>query len=400
MVVGSPLLGAEEAPGLLTTQHALALRPISTFGNWMFDVVADLTSPLSPRAAQSLLPPQAQAQPKGTAFDTQRERPQSTVMSPLAPPTFAFVAQEKRFSAPPTPSSATFTEMPRFPVSGYFEDEEYMDLKTRHSVMERSAIKARQARLSRTRLGRDVSDYVKVEKALNHSATEIDASADAADERRPGFIALMRAVYPQLPHKPLLFAGLALCVASGVMTPLFSFLLSRVLFEVSAGAQDVRTINIFGGLVLGVAALDGLLLGLKYVIMEAVGMAWITAARTRALSRVLGQDKSWFDKPENGPAQLVQRLVRDGDDARDLIAVVWGQFAVVCAMLGVGLVWAFIRGWQLTLAGLAIAPVFAVTMSVQSSLVARCEARNKRAREEVSRGYYNVSLTTFLPPAR
>ena len=98
-------------------------------------------------------------------------------------------------------------------------------------------------------------------------------------------------------------------------------------------------------------------------------------------------------------AQLVQRFMPDGDDARDLIAIVLASTRA-SAMLGVGLVWAFIRGWQLTLAGLAIAPVFAVTMSVQSSLVARCEARNKRAREEVSRGYYNVSLTTFLPLAR
>ena len=47
------------------------------------------------------------------------------------------------------------------------------------------------------------------------------------------------------------------------MTPLFSFLLSRVLFEVSAGAQDVCKINIFGDLVLGVAALHRLQLGLK-----------------------------------------------------------------------------------------------------------------------------------------
>ncbi|KAF8959696.1 hypothetical protein BDZ97DRAFT_1836486 [Flammula alnicola] len=61
-------------------------------------------------------------------------------------------------------------------------------------------------------------------------------------------------------------------------------------------------------------------------------------------------------------------------------------------MLGVGLVWVFVRGWHLTLAGLAIALVLAGVMAMQSRLGARGEARNKRAREEVARGYYEVSF--------
>ncbi|KAF5328410.1 hypothetical protein D9619_013237 [Psilocybe cf. subviscida] len=61
-------------------------------------------------------------------------------------------------------------------------------------------------------------------------------------------------------------------------------------------------------------------------------------------------------------------------------------------MLGVGLIWALVRGWQLTLAGFAIAPVFAVVMAVQTKLVARCEVRNKRARESVARAYYETLI--------
>jgi ATP-binding cassette subfamily B (MDR/TAP) protein 1 len=54
----------------------------------------------------------------------------------------------------------------------------------------------------------------------------------------------------------------------------------------------------------------------------------------------------------------------DGNDTRDLISVVWGQFFINVMMLGVGLLWAFIEGWQLTFTGLAIAPGFATTMAV------------------------------------
>jgi ATP-binding cassette subfamily B (MDR/TAP) protein 1 len=88
--------------------------------------------------------------------------------------------------------------------------------------------------------------------------------------------------------------------------------------------------------------------------------------------------------------------VKDGDDARNLIAVVLGQFCVVTAMVGVGLIWALVYGWQLTLIGFAIAPVFAATMAVQTNLATRCEARNKRAREEVTKVYYEVGIMIFV----
>jgi ATP-binding cassette, subfamily B (MDR/TAP), member 1 len=89
-------------------------------------------------------------------------------------------------------------------------------------------------------------------------------------------------------------------------------------------------------------------------------------------------------------------VVKDGDDAKHLISVVWAQFLVVAAMLGVGLIWALVRGWQLTLAGFAIAPVFAGVMALQTRLVVKCEVRNKKAREDVARGYYDVRFIFFF----
>ncbi|TFK85452.1 hypothetical protein K466DRAFT_622210 [Polyporus arcularius HHB13444] len=59
-------------------------------------------------------------------------------------------------------------------------------------------------------------------------------------------------------------------------------------------------------------------------------------------------------------------------------------------MHGVGLIWALARGWQLTLVGFAIAPVFADVMAPQSNLVSKCEVHNKRAREEVAKQYYDA----------
>jgi ATP-binding cassette subfamily B (MDR/TAP) protein 1 len=212
----------------------------------------------------------------------------------------------------------------------------------------------------------------------------------------PSFWGIVREVYPTIPYKPLLYLGLFTCLASGAMTPVFSYLLSRLLFEVSTGAKDVSTINFFGGIVLTVAALDGLLLGLKYFLMETAGNTWVLRIRKLAFGNVLAQDKKWFDRAENAGVRIVQTLVKDGDDARNLVAVVMGQACVVAAMVGVGLLWAMVRGWQLTLVGMAVAPVFAGVMALQAALVARCEMRNKKAREEVAKGYYDVRFFFFF----
>ena len=57
-----------------------------------------------------------------------------------------------------------------------------------------------------------------------------------------------------------------------------------------------------------------------------------------------------------------------------MISVVWAQFLVVGAMLVIGLIWALARGWQLTLAGFAVAPVYAGVMALRTKLVVRTEA--------------------------
>jgi ATP-binding cassette subfamily B (MDR/TAP) protein 1 len=209
------------------------------------------------------------------------------------------------------------------------------------------------------------------------------------------FFKLLCDIYPTLPHKFFIFLGLFIAAASGAVTPVFSFVLSKLFVQVSAGAQDVSLINTFGGIVLALAVMDGVLLGLKYFILEKLAISWVNQLRMFCFRLVLLQDKKWFDKVDgsNGPIKLVQILIKDGDDARSLLATVFPQAIVVIAMLGTGLIWAMITGWQLTLVGMAIAPVFVVTMAVQTNLVAKCELRNKRAREQVAKEYYEVRFT-------
>uniref|UniRef100_A0A8H7XZ07 Uncharacterized protein n=1 Tax=Psilocybe cubensis TaxID=181762 RepID=A0A8H7XZ07_PSICU len=326
----------KDTPQYLKHQ-SLTLRPM-TFGAWMFYVLDDLIGTKPAIAASATVHPSNETQ---ESLENQPRRGLPTS------PDSAHTVNTRRYSLPPTPTSATFTastyRMSTATAATYKEDdgEEYQDVES--------------------------------------------------EEPLPPFWALMRIAYRSISRKLLLFFGLVVCVMNGAMTPIFSYLLSRLLYVVSIGAQDLNAINTYGGLVLGAAGMEGFLLGVKYFVMETVGISWATSLRKRTCGKIMSQDRAWFDLSKHSPARLVQILIKDGDDARDLIAVVWGQMVVVVAMLSVGLVWALVAGWQLTLAGMAIAPIFAGVMAIQTKLVGRCEVRNKRAREEVARGYYDVS---------
>ncbi|KAJ2913175.1 hypothetical protein MD484_g7239, partial [Candolleomyces efflorescens] len=408
-------------------KHQSILRPL-TLGNWMFDVVAELVSPPVPAALRNthtqfnangelsvtrFVPPGEFGAGAGMEEKGQRQRRPSSVH--IESPT-ASTYQRRPWSlqfTPVTPTSASFGLPPTShhphsnPAAADQEEEEEEDeFEQEKEAVKKSGGVARDGRshVRGMRERRGVVDVV-VEKRGRRvhpspsGQDQQDKGEDGeeqehqAEEQRPPFWSTNLTVFPNVPNKPLLLLGLLICIASGAMTPIFSFLLSRLLFEVSIGAQNVSTINTFGAIVLCIAAADGFLLGSKFFIMEYSGVAWVTRLRSKAFGNLVGQDTRFFDKrPEHGVPKLVQVIVKDAEDARNLIATVWGQCLVVTTMLSVGLVWAMARGWQLTLVGLGVAPVFAGVMSVQTALVAKCELRNKRAREDVAKGYYEAII--------
>ncbi|KAI1782829.1 P-loop containing nucleoside triphosphate hydrolase protein [Ganoderma leucocontextum] len=377
--------------------HSIApstFRPL-TMGNWMFDAVAELTrnpQAPAPRASRFIAPEAFTGASEDVATEKNFRRRTLHIEIPdvAVPAPLATAASSNRLSLQFTPTSPTLCSYPspKSYATSMVEDDEDFDMEK--FAMQRSGSMAGEKRHHhghRRRHARDVRlDSVIIEKAEESAAEE----PAAPQEAEISFFRLVRDIYPTIPNKPLVLLGMVICIASGAVTPLFSFLLSRLFFEVSNGAHNVSIINTYGGIVLAIAAADGILIGLKIVVMEGLAIKWVTRVREVCYGRVLAQDKKWFDKPGNAAPRIMQVLIKDGEDARSLIASVLSQSLVVAAMLGVGLIWALARGWQLTLVGFAIAPVFAGVMALQARFVSKCEVRNKRAREEVAKQYYDA----------
>jgi ATP-binding cassette subfamily B (MDR/TAP) protein 1 len=381
-------------------RESMAIQPI-TVGNWMFDVVSDLT-----RNDVAALPTSIVAERETThlsrfvpveAFTGEcppvRQRRPSTLAIDIPLPSPAHTTVSRRLSLQFSPISPVYSiglSNSSTIVGDLDSDDEKEkgDSLTRMVTSRRRFYDGASGKRERKRW-----DSFKLEPFGEQAVKTVTVEQPSqVDEPQGSIYSVIRAAYPSMPHKPLIGLGIVFAIISGSITPIFSFMLSRLLFEVSNGAQDVSVINTFGSIILMVAIADGLFVGLKFIVFESAGQLWVSRLRTTCYRLVLSQDKRWFDRSENAASRLCQVLTRDGDDARSLISAVIAQSVVVVSMLAVGLIWALVRGWQLTLVGFAIAPVFIVTMVVQSRLVAKCELRNKRAREEVAKGYYDVRL--------
>ena len=367
--------------------------------SWMFDAVADLISEPSStsippdHAAITTHPsrPFTYVDPRLSSIDEgvedADEEGQTIVYQPRRP--------SSALHTPTTASTMVEREVPTLTfVSGSWKQDSKNDKQAQEEDKIRfdigQDIFSGPMGATRERRRRNQSEMMIRVVAPGLESREQKPTEQGDTEQPPQFWNVIRRGWLILPQKPLLVLGLFICVVSGSLTPIFSYLLSLVMFQVSIGAQNASKINILGGIALSVAALDGVLLGLKYYFMESYGMNWATRLRTVAYDKVLRQDKTWFDNSKNTPARLNQMIVQDGDDARVLLSVVIGQCFAIFAMLSIGLLWAMAKGWELTLVGLGILPVFTGIISIQTKLVSKYEMRNKRAREEVARRWYDV----------
>jgi ATP-binding cassette subfamily B (MDR/TAP) protein 1 len=262
-------LDADAAPALdtLLVEPACGVSRLSlypggnnrlTFNNWMLDAVNDL----SPRPTQSrFISIEAFAHDKEEARlpETPRRRLSFDMPSPTAQ---AFRVPRRRLSLQFVPKSPAATHSQGFDVE---------------------AAPAREARPRRRHEKKPVATEIVVETPAT--------TAQSALRTQIGFWRLMMNVYPPVQCKLLVCLGLFFCLASGAMTPIFSYLLSRVMSEVSIGAKHSSTINWYGAAVLFTAAADGAFMDLKFLIMEKAAMRWVTDVRKRCLERVLAQDK-------------------------------------------------------------------------------------------------------------
>ena len=232
MEVGDLLKQQEEDEELnekypVPEHQSLAFHPLS-LGSWMFDVVADLTS------AKPTVPPLPPALPTVKPSFANKTGRRLTIQVPSSPPA------DSQFNIPAplpaaydslsrchqslqfTPTSAVFSFNQESTVAGS-DDKDDDDAWKEKDAVQRSGIMARAGR-------EDKFGFRSRGQTTGLLTIKIETPSPETTDNQlstPSFWSLTRSIYPTIPNKPL-FLGLLFCLLSGSMTPIFSFLLSRL----------------------------------------------------------------------------------------------------------------------------------------------------------------------------
>ncbi|WVR05015.1 hypothetical protein IAU60_002027 [Kwoniella sp. DSM 27419] len=212
--------------------------------------------------------------------------------------------------------------------------------------------------------------------------------AENAPSAIPSLRSLIKLYFPSMPAKWLLLLGSLGSIGHGITTPVWSFFLAKLMAIVGAGGTDTVALTKFGLIVLALCAAQGFVSGVAEWALVACSARWTNSIRRMAFSKVVKQDKAFFDESKNSSARLVHTLIKDTDDARTIMSQVIGKSLTVATMISMGIIWALVVGWQLTLIGVALGPVFGGYMILDAWLISKQEVRCKAGREAVGRAFY------------
>lgn len=230
-----------------------------------------------------------------------------------------------------------------------------------------------------------------VSAAISKPKTQL---VGAEEERRlPPIRKILSTIWPTLPWRKrvILVFGFMCAAIHAAATPTFSWVFSKLLatfFSSRTHSQDSLKWSLS---VLGVAVVDSSASYCMHYLLEYCGQAWVDTLRIQAMKRILDQPRAWFDRDNNGLAQLTECLDRNAEEMRNLL----GRFAafvfVAVTMMVIAVTWSLVVSWKLTLVGLASGPfMYGVTRSFEA-VSGKWEGRSNDA-GEVANSIFNEAL--------
>lgn len=180
----------------------------------------------------------------------------------------------------------------------------------------------------------------------------------------------------------LAFAAFALKAACA---PLFSYYLSKLIVAVTKYDLDMRQIAIKASVPLSIAFADGFATLFSFSLSEMVSSLWMKDLRVRLINQAAHQDMQWTLHPDHNISRILDVFDKGAAQGRQIITGFLGQIFFVVMLVSIGLIWALVQGWQLTLAGLSLLPIIAIVSFFQWRFISATEADHRVKQEKIIR---------------
>ncbi|CAG8518715.1 1285_t:CDS:2 [Paraglomus brasilianum] len=266
--------------------------------------------------------------------------------------------------------------------------EDYFD-QNAIDVLEKSASNAVSRRNNRASYFGVLSYYDEDGINLNEIIISNEANANKPEYPTMSLPTLIRSTFQ---NRRLWTCGLLASIANGSVMPAFSFVLSKLLASYSLpDKQEIESrARMFSLLILSLAITNGISAFLKYYILERTSEKWSVRLRSLGFARVLQQPQSWFDKPENSTAKVATKLIVDTESTKTIVGHFSGNMIYILVSLFGGMIWAFVKGWQLALVGFSFVPAIMITTQLQGYILEKYEKKRKSSDEDAANAFYQA----------
>ncbi|KAK5123375.1 hypothetical protein LTR85_002807 [Meristemomyces frigidus] len=197
---------------------------------------------------------------------------------------------------------------------------------------------------------------------------------------------ILGTVWPNIDRsaKGTLLFGFYGCTVHAIASPLFSYVLSKLIGTYAIPGGDKHKQLIYSMAILGIAVTDAAHTWLERFLLGCVGQLWVDNVRDHAFQRILDQSKAFFDQEENSILRLTDNLDRNPEAMRDLLGSFAGLVYVGILMCVVSIGWALSSQWKMSLIALAVGPYILGVTRLFSTISGKWEARSNEAVEYAS----------------
>ncbi|ORY01608.1 ABC multidrug transporter Mdr1 [Basidiobolus meristosporus CBS 931.73] len=184
------------------------------------------------------------------------------------------------------------------------------------------------------------------------------------------------------PELSFMLLGLAGSVVSGLVTPIFAILFSKIIAVMSpTNPTLIKDINFWASMFLIIACCAFISNTAQGTFFGIAGERLIERIRSKTFNAMLRQEIGWFDRDSNNTGALVSALSTDATHVQGVSGVTLGTILqVFCTIVG-GFIIGFVYGWKLTLVVVACVPVLMGAGVIRMKMMNGYQEQQKKAYE-------------------